>query len=319
MIVAGRANLAEIRSSRQRVSCAALRLRSRRQGAAGVAPRQRRRRDARSGCSPGRRTASTRSRSLDAAAAARSSASCCSAADPLADFPDTDLARRGWPVRRGSSPSTRSSPSRAQSRRRRAGRRGLRREVAARRPTSRAASRRCRQKVTPRGTSRPDWMIAAELAMLLGHRPRRSTSVDDVTDGDRRQRRRLRRRDGRRAAHAHRDGIVCNGTLPTVRPTQPGDVDARNSYDYRLVVSRKLYDNAVGTAMSPSLAHLAIGLRRCTCTRSTSSGSASTDGADVKVTSKRSLDGAQGRRRRRGVARHRRGCRSTSRGRASVS
>ncbi len=31
----------------------------------------------------------------------------------------------------------------------------------------------------------------------------------------------------------------------------------RNSYDYRLVVSRKLYDRAVGTAMSPSLAGLA--------------------------------------------------------------
>ena len=31
----------------------------------------------------------------------------------------------------------------------------------------------------------------------------------------------------------------------------------RNSYDYRLVVSRKLYDRATGTAMSPSLAGLA--------------------------------------------------------------
>ena len=31
----------------------------------------------------------------------------------------------------------------------------------------------------------------------------------------------------------------------------------RNSYDYRLVVSRKLYDRAVGTALSPSLAGLA--------------------------------------------------------------
>jgi NADH-quinone oxidoreductase subunit G len=32
-----------------------------------------------------------------------------------------------------------------------------------------------------------------------------------------------------------------------------------NSYDYRLVVSRKLYDRAVGTAMSPSIAGLPIG------------------------------------------------------------
>ena len=33
----------------------------------------------------------------------------------------------------------------------------------------------------------------------------------------------------------------------------------RNSYDYRLVVSRKFYDRAVGTAMSRSLAKLAPG------------------------------------------------------------
>ena len=37
------------------------------------------------------------------------------------------------------------------------------------------------------------------------------------------------------------------------------DVPDRNSYDFRLVVSRKLYDQAVGTAKSPSLAHLAGG------------------------------------------------------------
>jgi NADH-quinone oxidoreductase subunit G len=35
-------------------------------------------------------------------------------------------------------------------------------------------------------------------------------------------------------------------------------VPERNSYDYRLIVSRKLYDRAVGTAMSPSLAPLAV-------------------------------------------------------------
>jgi NADH-quinone oxidoreductase subunit G len=34
-------------------------------------------------------------------------------------------------------------------------------------------------------------------------------------------------------------------------------VAERNAYDYRLVVTRTLYDQAVGTANSPSLAHLA--------------------------------------------------------------
>ena len=35
-------------------------------------------------------------------------------------------------------------------------------------------------------------------------------------------------------------------------------VTERNSYDYRLVVSRTMYDLAVGTAKSPSLAPLAV-------------------------------------------------------------
>jgi len=43
--------------------------------------------------------------------------------------------------------------------------------------------------------------------------------------------------------------------LPTVSIPEAG----RNSYDYRLVVSRKLYDRAVGTQMSRSLAKLAPG------------------------------------------------------------
>jgi anaerobic selenocysteine-containing dehydrogenase len=37
------------------------------------------------------------------------------------------------------------------------------------------------------------------------------------------------------------------------------DLPERISYNFRLVVSRKLYDRAVGTANSPSLAHLAPG------------------------------------------------------------
>ncbi|NBR68357.1 MAG: hypothetical protein EBT79_13995, partial [Actinobacteria bacterium] len=36
-------------------------------------------------------------------------------------------------------------------------------------------------------------------------------------------------------------------------------VPERNSYDFRAVVYRKLYDNAISTAKSPSLATLAPG------------------------------------------------------------
>jgi anaerobic selenocysteine-containing dehydrogenase len=45
------------------------------------------------------------------------------------------------------------------------------------------------------------------------------------------------------------------GPLPDGAASEPPP----NSYDYRVVVSRKLYDRAVGTTNSPSLAPLAAG------------------------------------------------------------
>ncbi len=61
-----------------------------------------------------------------------------------------------------------------------------------------------------------------------------------------------------KAVEAATDGVVLAhepAELPAVSFAAP----PRNSYDYRLVVSRKLYDRAVGTAMSRSLANLAPG------------------------------------------------------------
>ncbi|MEY2522751.1 MAG: NADH-quinone oxidoreductase subunit [Ilumatobacteraceae bacterium] len=139
------------------------------------------------------------------------------------------------------------------------------------------------EKVTPRGTSRPDWMIAVELADLLGG-DLGVSSVDDLTDAI------AGNVAGFGAAtvaalRGARDGIVCKGSLPAAT-AHPSTIEERNSYDYRLVVGRKLYDNAVGTAKSPSLAHLAAGsqlhLHPLDVERV-----GSTDGADVKVTSKR--------------------------------
>jgi NADH-quinone oxidoreductase subunit G len=111
-------------------------------------------------------------------------------------------------------------------------------------------------KVTPAGTSRPDWMIATELALLLGH-DLGFTSVDDVTDAiaanvD-------GYRDVTRAALARqRDGIVATAPAASLPSTSSHPLD-RNSYDYRLVVDRKLYDRAVSTVESPSLKPLAPG------------------------------------------------------------
>ncbi|MEY2416567.1 MAG: NADH-quinone oxidoreductase subunit, partial [Ilumatobacteraceae bacterium] len=139
------------------------------------------------------------------------------------------------------------------------------------------------EKVTPRGTSRPDWMIAVELADLLGG-DLAVSSVDDLTDAI------AANVAGFGAATVAalrnaRDGIVCRGSLPAAT-AHLSKIEERNSYDFRLVVGRKLYDNAVGTSKSPSLAHLAPGsqlhLHPLDVERV-----GSTDGADVKVTSKR--------------------------------
>jgi anaerobic selenocysteine-containing dehydrogenase len=54
------------------------------------------------------------------------------------------------------------------------------------------------------------------------------------------------------------DGVLVD--TPTLDlPAVPVDAPTRNGYDHRLVVSRKLYDRAVGTEMSRSLVHLTAG------------------------------------------------------------
>ncbi len=120
------------------------------------------------------------------------------------------------------------------------------------------------QQVTATGTSRPDWMIAVELGLMIGDRsfgadhPLRGVStVADVTA--------LIASDIETFADATvealadaPDGVLTAPIAATLEPvvfSAPG----RNSYDYRLVVSRKLYDRAVGTQMSSSLVNLAAG------------------------------------------------------------
>jgi NADH-quinone oxidoreductase subunit G len=92
------------------------------------------------------------------------------------------------------------------------------------------------QAVTAHGTARPDWMIAAELALMFG----RDIGFDTIE-----------------SAMASVAGVKDRefGPLPAGAPSEA----TPNSYDYRVVVSRKLYDRAVGTQMSPSLAPLAAG------------------------------------------------------------
>ena len=104
------------------------------------------------------------------------------------------------------------------------------------------------QQVTVHGTARPDWMIAAELATRLGH-DLGADSVDAFTA----------------AIHAGVPGYAdaATGAIATADfgplPAAPASEANPSGYDFRLVVSRKLYDRAVGTAMSPSLAKLNVG------------------------------------------------------------
>ena len=109
------------------------------------------------------------------------------------------------------------------------------------------------QKITPRGTSRADWMIAAELLTLLGH----DASVSTLADVQRKMSVAVPGFGGTTTSVAiHRDGVVVSIT-PPVSPVQTVAVAPRNSYEFRLDVSRKLYDRAISTLTSPSLQNLA--------------------------------------------------------------
>ncbi|MEO6571088.1 MAG: molybdopterin-dependent oxidoreductase, partial [Ilumatobacteraceae bacterium] len=115
---------------------------------------------------------------------------------------------------------------------------------------------RVRQKVTPHGTSRPDWMIATELALAMGH-DIGFTSLDEATDA-------IATRvpayaDATRTTlDLDSEGVLAVAAVGSMPEAVSSDAQP-SGYDYRLVVSRKLYDRAVSTTMSPSLAKLSIG------------------------------------------------------------
>ena len=125
-------------------------------------------------------------------------------------------------------------------------------------------------KVTPRGSARPDWMIAVELGIELGT-DFGYTTVHDVTEAIAAE---VPAYAGitPAALAAHPDGLVA--VPPSALPGASGGsitsgpssgsasgtaAPDRVSYDFRLVVSRTMYDEAVGTLSSPSLADLPPG------------------------------------------------------------
>ena len=115
------------------------------------------------------------------------------------------------------------------------------------------------QRVTAAGTSRADWMVAAELADLLhfGELATTLRAADSITDAI--------AATVPAYASATRTGLEDADGVLAVNPPVGGALEAfdgtpagdRNSYDYRVVLARRLYDRATMTAMSPSLANLA--------------------------------------------------------------
>jgi NADH-quinone oxidoreductase subunit G len=176
-------------------------------------------------------------------------------ADPLSDVPDADLARRGLAGARNIiSVDTFMTPSSSQA--------DVVLPAAAfgekNGTTTNLEGRMSNvaQKITPAGTSRPDWMIAAELANALG-KDLGVSSVEEVTA-------KLVNTVAQFAPAANtkalrHDGVLMNHPTPLTLSRTTVPVQDRNSYDYRVVSFRKLYDAAVGTAKSPSLAQLATG------------------------------------------------------------
>ena len=112
------------------------------------------------------------------------------------------------------------------------------------------------QKITPAGTSRPDWMVAVELAASAGKdlgfgsladvQQALVTTIAECAPAS----------DARALRH---DGVLMVRTASGSLTTNSASAPDRNSYDFRAIVYRKLYDNAISTVKSPSLASLAPG------------------------------------------------------------
>jgi predicted molibdopterin-dependent oxidoreductase YjgC len=112
-----------------------------------------------------------------------------------------------------------------------------------------------RQKVTPPGTARPDWMIAAELAFRLG--------ADLGLESTAQIRAEIAAVSPIYAAidsadREGREGVLIRGG-DVVAAADPTPVPAPDAYSLRLVATRSMYDLGTFLQHSPSSAQLAPG------------------------------------------------------------
>lgn len=114
-----------------------------------------------------------------------------------------------------------------------------------------------RQKITPPGTARPDWMIAAEIAYRLGH-DLEITAPEDVwveissrsaVHGDLNY--------GRLDDEPGGYLITATGRIPFVPVEERIETKPVDSYAMRLILGRRMFDKGTITQMSSSLSHLA--------------------------------------------------------------
>jgi NADH-quinone oxidoreductase subunit G len=255
VVVAGRANLAESSAA----TVAALRTVLAAAPAAKVLPAFRRGNVVGAlqvGMRPGKGGLDTRG-ALQAAAEGKLDCLVLVGADPLADFPDTDLARRALAgVRHIIAVDTNLTESSSRAHVVLAA--SAYAEKAGTTTNLEGRVSTVARQVTPAGSTRADWMVAAELAAALGSDLGYS-SVEDITAdiADK-----VVGYSGVTAEALAADG---NGVLAEVPAaidpmnTVAVEVTERNAYDFRLVVSRTMYDEATATAQSPSLAHLPRG------------------------------------------------------------
>jgi len=113
------------------------------------------------------------------------------------------------------------------------------------------------QKVTPPGTARSDWMIAAELAMRLGGDLGSTTAAELRSELVEHSPAHAGLAASALADPDHADGVLMP-TEPSSFPTpERAHVAPKGAYEFRLVVNRVLYDAGTAIAHSDSSAGLA--------------------------------------------------------------
>ncbi len=114
-----------------------------------------------------------------------------------------------------------------------------------------------RQKVTPPGTARPDWMIAAELALVLGA----DLGIEDPDDiwAELAPRSAVHRDIDAGAIDAAPDGVVitATGRVAFAAPTTTVSIEPVDAYSLRLVARRKMYDQGTMVANASHMDGLA--------------------------------------------------------------